>query len=169
MHVIGIDPGLSGAIAMVGPRGLANMADIPIMPRATTGATVKNQVNAAALAALLREWHHDLDRNEMHVVIEKVSAMPSFSKGERKPQGSASTFSLGLTAGIIEGVVVALGFSHEIVAPSTWKKAMKLTSSKNETRAAAQRLYPGAPLTRVKDHNRAEAIMLARYGYERLA
>ena len=159
MIIIAIDPGLTGALAMVDHTGLKEMADMPIM--AKSSGTVKNQVNAAALTALLREWLSGHSKNEVMVLMESVRAMPK--------QGSSSTFSLGHTAGIIEGVVAAKCLPHEMVTPQMWKKYFGLDSDKERARTLAQRFYPEASLARMKDHNRAEAILIARYGYERFA
>lgn len=173
MIVIGIDPGLTGALAKLNHAGqLEILLDMPTMQRAGGGATVKNQVDGAALAELLRGWIREHDRTEIHVVIEKAQPMPGKIKGKpnAKPQGSASTFSMGLTAGIIEGVVVTLGLAHEIVHPATWKAKIKPGTGKEAARAHAIRLYPGAQplLGRVMDHNRAEALLIARYGREKV-
>jgi len=166
MLVIGIDPGLTGALAAIDHRGLQKVEDMPVMQRALARGKVKNQVNGAAVTQLLKEWTHDHDKVAVLVVLEHQAP---FRIAGDKPQGSSSTFSLGHTAGILEGVVVALGLPHREVTPGVWKKALKLpggAKNKGVVRSRAQRLYPEAPLTRVKDHNRAEAIMLARYGYE---
>lgn len=159
MIVIGVDPGLEGALAKVGSDGLIDMQDMPIMPR-SAGGTVKNQVNAAALFQLLRGWTEGHSKNEFMCFWERVNAMPK--------QGSASTFSLGHTAGIIEGVFCSFGLSHEMITPATWKKYFKLSSDKDAARALAQRYYPQASLARKKDHNRAEALLIARFGWEKV-
>jgi len=161
MVVIGIDPGISGALAMVTHHGLVHVADMPVMPRGAGGAYVKNQVAPAALAQILSGWLSGYDKNEIAVLLESVTAMPK--------QGVASTFSLALTAGLIEGVLAARGYPHELVRPQEWKKAMGLSASKDQARMKAARLYPEADIHRVKDHNRAEAILIARYGYDRRA
>lgn len=155
--IIGIDPGLTGAIAVLGSHGLIDMQDMPVMPR-SAGGTVKQQVNAAALHTLLKEWTHDHDKNEFIVFFERVNAMPK--------QGSASTFSLGHTAGVIEGVVCAAGLAHEVITPQSWKKHFRLGKDKDAARALAQRHYPDASLARKKDHNRAESLLIARFGWE---
>jgi crossover junction endodeoxyribonuclease RuvC len=159
MIVIGIDLGLSGALAMIDHTGLLQMSDMPIMAHGK--GTVKNQVNAAGLAQLLKDWEAGHDKNEFLVVFETVRAMPK--------QGSASTFSLGHTAGVVEGVVAARGLAHLAITPVEWKKAYRLTSDKEEARALAQRLYPNASLARVKDHNRAEALLISRFAYSKHA
>lgn len=173
MRSIGIDVGLTGAIALVDKDGLRDLRDIPVMLK--SGGTVKNQVNAAALAELLRELTRGHDKHEHMVTIEVIRAMPS--------QGSASTFSLGHSVGVIEGVVSALQLPHQVIAPSQWKnhfgiraektakgdsaaRARAKEAAKEMARTLAQRFYPSAPLARKKDHNRAESILIARYGYE---
>ena len=160
MITIGIDPGLSGAIACLGHRGeLLQVEDMPTMARGAGGAFVKRQVNATALAEILRTLANGYDRNEIQVLLEAVTALGG--------QGVASTFSFGLTAGIIEGVVAARGYRHELVRPQDWKRAFNLGPSKDQARAKAIRMYPSASLHRVKDHNRAEALLIARYGHDR--
>lgn len=164
--IIGIDLGLSGAIAKVGSHGLMDMRDLPVMPRSASG-SVKQQVNAAGLAELLKEWTNGHDKNEFHVLMERVQAMPAINpKTKKVQQGGASTFSLGHTAGIVEGVICAIGLAHDIIQPQVWKKHFKLTADKDSARALAQRYYPDASLARKKDHNRAEALLIARYGWE---
>lgn len=170
MKFIGIDPGISGALALITPHGLQILADIPVMLRSAPGAKVRNQVNGAALNEILKDWTSESDKNEIMVVIEKVQAMPGKMGGAMAPAAtSSSTFSLGLSAGIIEGVVAARGLPHMLVHPATWKAYFKLAKGKDAARARAQRLYPAADIARKKDHNRAEAILLARYGQEQQA
>ena len=175
MILIGIDPGVTGAIAKIGHRGeLLRCEDLPVMVRSSTRVPAKgggrrdkvtNQINPSGLAEILREITSGYDKVEVHVVIEKCQAMPGKLKGSDKAQSSSGTFSLGLSAGIIEGVVAALGRPHSIVHPATWKAAMTVSGlDKGQVRAHAQRMYPEAPITRAKDHNRAEALLLARYG-----
>lgn len=158
MICIGIDPGLTGAIAVVSRQGLIALCDLPTMER-SPGGFVKTQVNPAALAAMIREWLADHDKNEFEVMLEMAGAMPG--------QGLVSTLSIGMTAGIIEGVVATMGLRHHLTKPSDWKKAMKLNSDKEACRAAAQRLYPDAPIGLKKHHNRAEALLLAHYGFQK--
>lgn len=175
MIIVGIDPGLTGALGMVGHDGqYLGCVDIPTMQRGE-GASVKNQVNVGALAAQLKEWLRDYDKNEVAVVVERVQPMPAVrhtpgqGKGFQIIQGSASTFSLGHTAGCVEATVTVLGYPLHLVQPGKWKKVLGLTSSKEQCRAAAIRLFPDAPLSRMKDHNRAESLLLARYGHQEIA
>lgn len=156
MLVVGIDPGITGAIATLGhKKELLGLDDMPVMQRGGT-TKVKNQVNATELCAILHEHLKHHDKNEILVIIELMSAMPK--------QGVSTTFSLGHTAGTIEAVVAAKGYSHRLVSPRTWKKAMNITADKAMSRSMAQRLFPDADLKLMKHHNRAEAILLALYG-----
>ena len=155
--VIGIDPGLSGALAMLGTGGLLAVADLPVVAKGSGAGRVKNEINPAALSHLLRDWvagHAD----DVLVVIERVSAMPD--------QGVAGVFSLGDTLGSIRGVVATRGYPVAWVTPQRWKKHYGLPADKELARARAIQLYPDADLPRKKDHNRAEAILIARYGWE---
>lgn len=176
MIVIGIDPGLSGAIALLDHRGhYVAVEDMPLMQRGTAKASVKNQVNVAALAELLREFARDHDRNEITVLIERATPMPAVKptpgrgKGYRILQGAASLFSLGHSAGAVEATAVALGFRHQLVSAGEWKRALKLGREKEQARAAAIRLFPQAPLGHKRDHNRAEALLIACYGHTQLS
>lgn len=166
--VIGIDLGLSGALTKIVDGSMADMADMPIMQRGTKSASVKNQVNPAALKSLLTAWTEGHDRKvECLVVMERVQAMGGSKNG--RSQGVSSSFSLGHTSGIVEGVVAAMGIPLEIIAPAQWKKALGLGKDKEQARAMAQRYFPQASLARVRDHNRAESALLAKWGYDRRA
>jgi len=153
MLIIGIDPGVSGAVAAVAPSGtLQWVQDMPIRD-AGKKSRKANEIDGATLARMLRV--HLVDIGE--VWIEEVSAMPG--------QGVSSMFGLGDSRGCIRGVCEALGLSTQRVHPRTWKKHYALDADKDASRALAVRLYPGCEaLARKKDHGRAEAILLARYG-----
>lgn len=174
MIVLGIDPGLSGAIAMLGHKGeLLGLADLPTMQRGAGNAFVKNQVSPAGLRDLLCEWCNGrYDKNEIAVFLEEARPMPTVARrgGQIKVlQGSATTFSMGLTAGLIEGVIAAKGYTHQLVPATKWKKAFGLSSSKEQARMKAQRMFPSAEVHLAKHHNRAEALLIARYGYDTVA
>lgn len=158
MLTIGIDPGVTGAIAAIDHKALLRVIDMPVIINGSGGGKVKSQVNPAGLAALLREILVGHDKIAVLVLFEQVRAMPA--------QGVSSVFSLGHTAGAIEAVVATLGLPHRAIPPAKWKKHYKLTSDKEQARGLAQQLYPSASLARMKDHNRAEAILIARYGQE---
>jgi crossover junction endodeoxyribonuclease RuvC len=158
-QVIGCDPGLTGALARIDDGKLMEVVEIPTNAKGARTGTVKNEVNAAALSDLLREWSRDWPDDAMFV-IERVGAMPG--------QGIASTMSLGDTIGCIRGVVAARGYPLHWVTPQRWKKHYGLQADKELARARAIELYPGVDLKRKKDHGKAEAILIARYGWEAL-
>lgn len=160
--IIGIDPGLSGAMALMGAAGLLAVHDIPVMAKGKGAGKVKNEINAAGLNVLLKEWANG-SADDVLVVIERVSSMPG--------QGVASMMSLGDTVGCIRGVVAARGYPVHWVTPQSWKKHFGLVAGKDVdgkelARAKAIQAYPEADLARKKDHNRAEAILIARYGWD---
>lgn len=155
--VIGIDPGLSGGIAMLKESGLVATAEMPIAMKGAGTGKVKNEVNGAALNILLREWVAG-QSDEVIVVVEQVSSMPE--------QGVASVMSLGDSRGCIRGVIAARGYPMHWVTPQRWKKHFGLQADKELARAKAIQLYPEAPLSRKRDHNVAEAILIARFGWE---
>lgn len=150
---LGIDPGLSGAIGIIHADGtFHSVEDMPTLLRGK--GAVKREVDAAGLARLLRPIAGQIRL----AVIEKVSAMPR--------QGSASTFSLGHSFGTAVAVVQALGIPVQLAAPATWKKRMGLTRDKEHARSEAIHLWPGAPLSRKKDADRAESLLLAKYAIQ---
>lgn len=157
MIVIGVDCGLSGALAMLDGTGLSAVQDMPVMAKGAGHGRVKNEVNAAALNQILGNWING-QADEVLVVIERVASMPG--------QGVASMMSLGDSVGCIRGVVAARGYPVKWVTPQRWKKHFGLPADKELARAKAIQLYPTAPLERKKDHGRSEAILIARYGWE---
>lgn len=147
----GIDPGVSGAIAILRATTLVAVHDMPLI----TDRSGRRRPSAAGLAELLRQA--DLDQ----VIIEHVSAAPV--AGRR--QGTQSMFSFGRGLGVIEGVTQALGIPLALVTPAAWKaRAGLLRHPKDYARTVALQLYPQAPLHRKRDIGRADAILIARYG-----
>lgn len=160
MIVIGIDCGLTGALAALQDGRLVALHDLPTIANGST-AKVRRQVDPAGLAAILRDLRTEFAGEWFHVVVEKPAAMPG--------QGSASTFSLGDSLGCVRGVLAAKGLPTEFVSPASWKKTMGVTADKEQVRARAVQLFPDAGLHRMKDHGRAEAILLALFGHRKLA
>jgi crossover junction endodeoxyribonuclease RuvC len=147
---LGIDPGLTGALALLNSDGsLHGVEDLPVMARGK--GRVKHEIDPAALARLLRPHAADIEL----AVVEQVGSMPG--------QGVASVFSMGHSLGCIVGVVQALGIPLQLVAPAVWKRRAGISADKNLARSAAIRLWPAAPLDRIKSHGRAEALLLARF------
>lgn len=162
-YVVGIDPGITGALALLGPEGVEAVADMPIMASGKTG---RDKVNPAGVAALLRTW--TTNGRAASVACELVNAMPSIpdpKTGERRQLGAASGFSLGRSLGSIEGAVAGVGLPLELIPPGVWKRYFGLGKDKEQSRAEALRLYPDVAqeLARKKDAGRAEAILIARY------
>lgn len=147
--VIGIDPGLTGAIAVLGEA--IEAYDMPVMAK---GTGKKQQVNAAEVANILL-----CHQGAATVYLERVAAMPK--------QGVSSTFSFGETFGVMRGVTAALGIPLELVTPQSWKRRFSLLGAdKDAARTKAIELFPEAPLSRKKDIGRAEALLIAVYGLE---
>lgn len=152
---LGCDPGQSGCIALLADGEPAGFIDMPTMPRAAGG----HEVNAAALAARLREALHLHAGAHVFAVVEQVGSMPN--------QGLASTFRFGQSDGILRGVLGALGISYMTVAPVRWKNHFGLKGQeKDAARALAIRRFPSAALdlARKKDQGRADALLIALWG-----
>lgn len=141
-RIVGVDPGLSGALGMIDGERLTLLAVGDI--EAADG-----QVMAGKLADLLGEWSPDL------VVIEAVHSMPG--------QGVRSMFTFGRALGTVEGIVAALGISAVSLPPHVWKRIMAVSKDKASARAQAAKLWPQHRdlFVRVKDSGRAEAALIA--------
>lgn len=148
---IGIDPGISGALALLEEDGtISDYVDMPVM--ALMGK--RNQVNAAELGKIIKLWTNGISCT---AYLERVSAMPG--------QGVSSMFGFGVSYGIVQGVLAALGIPVVMVTPQCWKKRAGLTGKpKDMARTLAQQLYPLAELSRKRDIGRADAILIARFG-----
>lgn len=146
---IGIDPGLSGALAWLRPGGLS-IIDMPTLTIGRGGKR-KRELDPDALANLLRD-------DPGHAVIEDVHAMPG--------QGVSSVFSFGSTKGTIIGILAALQIPRSKVSPAVWKKALRVPADKDGARARASELFPASShlWARVKDDGRAEAALIAEWG-----
>ena len=153
MKIIGIDPGLSGAIAILKDSKVVNLFDMPVM---SEGKKNKRQLNSAQLVNIIKK---NTDKNdEIAVVVEQVNAMPG--------QGVTSMFNFGQTFGAIKGVCAALNLSIFFVRPSKWKKHFELiNSSKDSSRTKAIEMYPSLSnqLSKKKDVNKSDAILIARF------
>ena len=153
MKIIGIDPGLSGAIAILENKKVLKIFDMPVM---SEGKKNKRQLNSAQLVNIVRE---NINNNEeIAVVVEQVNAMPG--------QGVTSMFNFGQTFGAIKGVCAALSLPIYFVRPSKWKKHFELiNSSKDASRTKVIEMYPylSDQLSKKKDVNKSDAILIARF------
>ena len=153
MKIIGIDPGLSGGIAILKENKVLNLFDMPVM---SEGKKNKRQLNSAQLANLIKK---NIKTNEdVVVVVEQVNAMPG--------QGVTSMFNFGQSFGAIKGVCAALEVPIYFVRPSKWKKYFDLiNSSKDASRTKVIEMYPtlSEQLSKKKDVNKSDAILIARF------
>jgi crossover junction endodeoxyribonuclease RuvC len=151
--ILGVDPGLSGALAFYGPADYTlRIVDIPTHTLKRNGKE-KREVDIYELARLIDEAG-----SIARAFIEQVGAMPG--------QGVSSVFSFGKTYGQIIGVLAANFIPMEFVTPQTWKKGLKVPAAKDGSRARASQLLPhnAAIWSRAKDDGRAEAAMIALWG-----
>ena len=156
MKIIGIDPGLSGGIAVLENNQVLSIFDMPVM---SEGKKNKRQLNSAQLVTLIKE--NIKSSEDVAVIVEQVNAMPG--------QGVTSMFNFGQTFGAIKGVCAALRLPIFFVRPSKWKKHFELiNSSKDSSRTKAIEMYPALSnqLAKKKDVNKSDAILIARFYHE---
>ena len=152
MRIIGIDPGLSGAIAVLDDLKIFDLFDMPIMPE---GKKNKNQLNSAQLVNIIKRHIHT---NSTFVIVEQVSAMPG--------QGVTSMFNFGQSFGVIKGICSAMQLSTYFIRPVKWKKYFGLIKSeKDASRTKAIEIFPyiSSNLSKKKDANKADAILIASF------
>ena len=153
MRIIGIDPGLSGGIAILDDLKIFDIYDMPIM---SEGKKNKNQLNSAQLVNIIKK--NIISNGDTFLIVEQVSAMPG--------QGVTSMFNFGQTFGSIKGICAALNLPIFFVRPTKWKKHFDLiNSSKDASRTKVIEMYPSISprLSKKKDVNKADAILIARY------
>ena len=155
MMYLGIDPGLTGALALVDGERMVRIWDMPVTEK-THGKG--REVNAYLLSDLIVDAMSLSDRGLMMARVEQVAAMPG--------QGVSSMFSFGFSAGVISGVLGSLGVNKQMVRPAAWKRSYGLTGrDKDAARTLAIERYPEAAplLARKKDVGRADALLIAGY------
>lgn len=161
---IGIDPGLSGALALITDKAeFKDLIDIPIMAKSKGTGRVKNCVNAKGVYDIINRWKLIHKKEEFVVYMENVSSRPG--------DGAAGAFSFGDTFGTLKAVCACSGLNLNLVTPAAWKGYYKLPSADKEVaRAFAISQFPSASeyLQRKKDHDRAEALLIALYGLRNL-
>jgi hypothetical protein len=150
-----IDPGLSGALVIVDHAGaLVALADTPTLALHIARGT-RHDYDVPGMVALVVPYAG------LHVVIEASQPMPG--------QGTRSMFTIGYGYGLWLGILAALQVPYTPVRPAVWKKAVGLGKDKEQARLRAQQLFPTADLRRKKDHGRAEALLLAWWGWSHRA
>jgi crossover junction endodeoxyribonuclease RuvC len=158
MLVIGIDPGISGSICFFQDGKIIDVVEMPTM---TEGKKNKKQVNGSQIFNEISERIKKLDKRDIKVIIEQVSAMPG--------QGVTSMFNFGQSFGILKGICSAMQLPMYFVRPAKWKKYFNLINSeKDASRTRAIEIFPyfSGQLSRKKDSNKADAILIASFYYE---
>ena len=158
MFIIGIDPGINGAICFFENGQVRDVIDMPTMQ---DGKKNKKQVNGSQIFNEILERIKKIDKKNIKVVIEQVSAMPG--------QGVTSMFNFGQSFGILKGICSAMQLPMYFVRPAKWKKYFNLINSeKDASRARAIEIFPyfSSQLSRKKDSNKADAILIASFYYE---
>ena len=153
MIIVGIDPGVSGALSIYEHKKLKEVIDMPTM---SEGKKNKKQINAAQLALEIKNRVNGSEN--VAVVIEHVSAMPG--------QGVTSMFNFGQSFGVIKGICSAMELPIFYVRPAKWKKHFNLINSeKDASRTKVIEMFPriSNKLSRKKDNNKADAILIAQY------
>ena len=153
MIIIGIDPGISGAISIIENKKILEVYDTPTM---IDGKKNKKQINSAQVTNIIKERLNS--GKEVIVVVEQVNAMPG--------QGVTSMFNFGQSFGVIKGICAALSLPIYFVRPTKWKKHFNLIkTNKDASRTKIIEVYPeiSSKLQRKKDSNRADAILIALY------
>ena len=158
MMIIGIDPGISGSICFFGD---GKIIDIIEMPTMAEGKKNKRQVNGSQIYNEISKRVKNFDKQNIRVIIEQVSAMPG--------QGVTSMFNFGQSYGILKGICSAMQLPMYFVRPAKWKKYFNLLNSeKDASRTKAIEIFPyfSSQLSKKKDSNKADAILIASFYYE---
>ena len=158
MLIIGIDPGISGSICFFENGKIIDVVEMPTM---TEGKKNKRQVNGAQVYNEILKRINKSEKHNVRVVIEQVSAMPG--------QGVTSMFNFGQSFGILKGICSAMQLPLYFVRPAKWKKYFSLINSeKDASRTKAIEMFPyySSNLSKKKDSNKADAILIASFYYE---
>ncbi len=170
MIIIGIDPGVTGAVAIRS----ATSTRAYIMPVVYTRRGKSR--HAIIDGVMLREVLAATYSRDVQVYIEKAQAMirKRAKTGKVQKQGSVSAFNYGKSAGIIEGIVIGLRYPYLLVRPMTWRKSILRDWDKADPKGAsiivAKQLFPEVSLRRSQlckkdDHNMADALLLTEFGH----
>ena len=158
MLITGIDPGITGSICFFKD---GKIIDVVEMPNMAEGKKNKRQVNGAQIYNEITSRIKNIEKKDIKVVIEQVSAMPG--------QGVTSMFNFGQSFGVLKGICSAMQLSMYFVRPAKWKKYFNLIKSeKDASRTKAIEVFPyiSTQLSRKKDSNKADAILIASFFYE---
>ena len=153
MKIFGIDPGVSGAICVLKEGKILEVYEMPTM---IDGKKNKRQVNGAEVTNIFLK---DLNNKyKAKVVVEHVTAMPG--------QGVTSMFNFGQSFGVLKGICAALKLPIYFVRPVKWKKHFNLIKTNKEaSRTKVIEIFPyiSSKISRKKDSNKADSILIAKY------
>ena len=155
MYIIGIDPGISGAISFFENGVIKEVIEMPTM---VDGKKNKKQVNGNQVYNEFRNRIQKIPREKIYVVVEQVSAMPG--------QGVTSMFNFGQSFGVIKGICSAMQLPIIFVRPAKWKKYYNLINTeKDASRTKVIEIFPyiSTKLSKKKDANKADAILIASF------
>ena len=158
MLIIGIDPGISGSICFFEDGKILDVLEMPTM---TDGKKNKKQVNGSQIYNEISTKIRGIEKQNLRVIIEQVSAMPG--------QGVTSMFNFGQSFGILKGICSAMQLPMYFVRPAKWKKYFGLIKSeKDASRTKVIEMFPyfSSQLSKKKDSNKADAILIASFYYE---
>ena len=158
MLIIGIDPGISGSICFFKDGKILDVIEMPTM---TEGKKNKKQVNGSQIYNEILKRVNKFEISDIRVIVEQVSAMPG--------QGVTSMFNFGQSFGILKGICSAMQLPIYFVRPAKWKKYFNLINSeKDASRTRAIEIFPyfSSQLSKKKDANKADAILIASFYYE---
>ena len=158
MLIIAIDPGISGSICFFKDGKILEVIEMPTM---TEGKKNKKQVNGAQIYNEISAKINGIEKHNIRVIIEQVSAMPG--------QGVTSMFNFGQSFGILKGICSAMQLPMFFIRPAKWKKYFSLINSeKDASRTKAIEMFPyfSSQLSKKKDSNKADAILIACFYHE---
>ena len=156
MIIVGVDPGISGAICILNNGKISELYEMPTM---IDGKKNKRQVNGAEITNIFQK--ELINEKNSKVIIEHVSAMPG--------QGVTSMFNFGQSFGVVKGICAALRLPLYFVRPVKWKKHFNLINSqKDASRTKVIEIFPyiSSKISKKKDSNKADAILIARFFHE---
>lgn len=168
MLTIGIDPGISGAIAVIDHHGVPRVHDMPVRAKKGTG-KVRNEIDPKGLQRVLREL---VPADETALVV--MEQMHAFMGAGKRVGSMSSQASLAATKAVIVAICELNDLDVMFVTPREWQSLYGIKTTERETTKAqslriARQLFGMEWLARAKDDGRADALLIARYGQRHFA
>ncbi len=148
---LGIDPGIRGAVALLGPGG--ELLDVHKVPAIRLARLPTYDV--PGMRGLVLDLLHPYAVGDIHVAIEGVTTL-------QPPISRTSNFKLGRGFGLWEGIVAGLELSYELVRPQKWRRGLGVPEGKKGSLVVAGRLWP-TRFGRSGDHDKADAALIGEY------